>query len=89
MDKSDVQEALVLLYLRLNGYFTNGFIVHAQEGKYSAIWKERLSERFRSSKVELERNLRAAGLELGALQQCLPPRFKTQIEDLCAPCPIR
>jgi hypothetical protein len=29
MDKSDVQETLVLLYLRLNGYFSTGFIVHA------------------------------------------------------------
>lgn len=29
MDKSDVQETLVLLYLRLNGYFGTGFIVQA------------------------------------------------------------
>ena len=29
IDKSDVQETLVLLYLRLNGYFGTGFIVHA------------------------------------------------------------
>lgn len=29
MDKSDVQETLVLLYLRLNGYFGSSFIVHA------------------------------------------------------------
>ena len=27
--RSDVQEALLHLYLRLNGYFTTGFIVHA------------------------------------------------------------
>lgn len=31
MDKSDVQETLVLLYLRLNGYFGTGFIVHAPD----------------------------------------------------------
>ncbi len=29
IDKSDIQEALVSLYLRLNGYFASGFIVHA------------------------------------------------------------
>ncbi len=31
MDRSDVQETLVSLYLRLNGYFVSGFIVHAQQ----------------------------------------------------------
>jgi hypothetical protein len=29
VDNADVQEALVTLYLRLNGYFTSGFIVHS------------------------------------------------------------
>ena len=29
MTKGDVQEALVALYLRLNGYFTTGFIVQS------------------------------------------------------------
>jgi hypothetical protein len=29
--KSDIQETLASLYLRLNGYFTSGFIVHAPE----------------------------------------------------------
>jgi len=32
MEKSDIQEALVSLYLRLNGYFVSGFIVHAPWG---------------------------------------------------------
>ena len=32
MDKSDVQETLVSLYLRLNGYFVSSFIVHAPKG---------------------------------------------------------
>ena len=32
MDRSDIQETLVSLYLRLNGYFVSGFIVHAQNG---------------------------------------------------------
>ncbi len=30
MDRSDVQETLASLYLRLNGYFVSGFIVHAR-----------------------------------------------------------
>jgi hypothetical protein len=29
MDKAEIQEALITLYLRLNGYFTSGFIVHS------------------------------------------------------------
>jgi hypothetical protein len=29
MKKHDLQETLVSLYLRLNGYFVSGFIVHA------------------------------------------------------------
>lgn len=33
MDKSDFQELLASLYLRLNGYFVSGFIVHAPEGE--------------------------------------------------------
>ena len=32
MDKSDIQDTLVSLYLRLNGYFVSGFIVHASSG---------------------------------------------------------
>jgi len=32
MNKSDVQENLFSLYLRLNGYFVTGFIVHADRG---------------------------------------------------------
>lgn len=32
MDKSDIQENLFSLYLRLNGYFVTGFIVHADKG---------------------------------------------------------
>lgn len=32
MDRSDVQETLFSLYLRLNGYFVTGFIVHASLG---------------------------------------------------------
>jgi len=30
MTKAEVQEAVVTLYLRLNGYFTSGFIVHSE-----------------------------------------------------------
>jgi hypothetical protein len=32
MDRSDVQETLVHLYLRLNGYFVSGYIVQAPHG---------------------------------------------------------
>lgn len=32
MERSDVQEALVSLYLRLNGYFVSGFIAHEAWG---------------------------------------------------------
>lgn len=32
MDRSDIQENLFSLYLRLNGYFVTGFIVHAAVG---------------------------------------------------------
>jgi hypothetical protein len=32
VEKSDIQETLVSLYLRLNGYFVSGFIVHASRG---------------------------------------------------------
>lgn len=32
VDRSDIQETLVSLYLRLNGYFVSGFIVHAVYG---------------------------------------------------------
>ncbi len=32
MDRSDVQETLVHLYLRLNGYFVSGYIIHAPHG---------------------------------------------------------
>ncbi len=31
MNKAEAQEALVTLYLRLNGYFTSGFIVHSSK----------------------------------------------------------
>ena len=32
-EKSNIQELLSILYLRLNGYFTTGFIVHSKEKK--------------------------------------------------------
>jgi len=33
MDISDLQEQIAALYLRLNGYFVSGFIIHAPEGE--------------------------------------------------------
>lgn len=37
MDKSDLQELLFTLYLRLNGYFVTGFIVHAAAGNTTEL----------------------------------------------------
>jgi len=37
MDRSDFLENLANLYLRINGYFTSGFIVHAPEGNLTEI----------------------------------------------------
>src|ERR1700722_1957421 len=37
MNKSAIQEMLVSLYLRLNGYFVTGFIVHADRGVRTEI----------------------------------------------------
>lgn len=39
MRASNIQEALASLYLRLNGYFTSGFIVHAPLD-YGSTWGE-------------------------------------------------
>ena len=32
-EESNIQENLVKLYLRLNGYFTTGFIIHSNKNK--------------------------------------------------------
>jgi hypothetical protein len=48
MQKSDLQEQLATLYLRLNGYFTSGFIVHAPEGEIN------LKGGHRSSRAEID-----------------------------------
>lgn len=37
MDRSDIQESLFTLYLRLNGYFVTGFIVHASHGNMTEL----------------------------------------------------
>jgi len=41
MDISDLQEQLSALYLRLNGYFVSGFIIHAPEGEVNEKGKPR------------------------------------------------
>lgn len=46
MDKSDIQETLVSLYLRLNGYFVSGFIVHASRGAATEV--DIIAVRFRN-----------------------------------------
>ena len=35
-EKANIQENLVKLYLRLNGYFTTGFIIHSEENKINS-----------------------------------------------------
>jgi hypothetical protein len=37
LDKSDLQEVLVALYLRLNGYLASGYIAHARVGNLTEI----------------------------------------------------
>ncbi len=37
MDKSDLQEVLTALYLRLNGYLASGYIAHAHVGNLTEI----------------------------------------------------
>jgi hypothetical protein len=54
MDKSDLQELIVALYLRLNGYFPTGFIAHAPVGNLTEI--DILAVRFPGHK-ELERQV--------------------------------
>ena len=56
MDQSDVQETLVSLYLRLNGYFVNGYIVHAPRGVSTEM--DVLALRF-PRQQELEREVQA------------------------------
>jgi hypothetical protein len=46
MDKSDLQEHLLRLYLRLNGFFTTGFIVHSPESAQNKTEVDTLAVRF-------------------------------------------
>lgn len=46
MIKSEVQETLVTLYLRLNGYFTSGFIVHSPDPGKNQTEMDVLAVRF-------------------------------------------
>lgn len=46
MDRSDVQESLLSLYLRLNGYFVTGFIVHSPEHGRNRTEIDTLAVRF-------------------------------------------
>jgi hypothetical protein len=49
MDKGRVQESLVTLYLRLNGYLTSGFIVHSPENHENLAELDILAVRFPAS----------------------------------------
>ena len=59
-DKGEVQELLVTLYLRLNGYFTSGFIVHAPRKGQSRTEIDVLGVRFPKN-AEPEREVAVAG----------------------------
>lgn len=67
MDKSDVQETLVSLYLRLNGYFVSGFIVHAPYGVTTEL--DVLAVRFPKHQ-ETEREVQCSP-HLGAPSDCI------------------
>jgi hypothetical protein len=58
---------------------------HAREGHYSQQWKEVLRVELRSSKVQLARRLRAAGVELAHLEQCLEYWSKSATTVIHAP----
>jgi hypothetical protein len=45
--------------------------LHAREGRYSRIWKERLRDEMRRGPDDLVRRLRAAGIELRNLLSCV------------------
>ena len=59
MQKSDLQETLFSLYLRLNGYFVTGFVVHASEGNTTEL--DTLAVRFPNHK-EPEREVDPCGI---------------------------
>jgi hypothetical protein len=46
MDMSDLQEHLLRLYLRLNGFFTSGFIVHSSESAKNKTEVDTIAVRF-------------------------------------------
>jgi len=46
MNKSDIQETLFTLFLRLNGYFLTGYISHAPQGKRNRTEIDTLAVRF-------------------------------------------
>jgi hypothetical protein len=58
-DKGEVQELLVTLYLRLNGYFTSGFIVHSPRKAKTRTEIDVLGVRFPMN-AEPEREVAAA-----------------------------
>ena len=60
LSKGEVQEHLVMLYLRLNGYFTTGFIVHSPEKGRNRTEIDVLGVRFPYD-TEPEREVTVAG----------------------------
>ena len=59
MDKAKIQEILVTLYMRLNGYFTSGFIVHSPKKGRNLTEVDILAVRFPGNR-EPERQVHPA-----------------------------
>lgn len=82
MDKSDLQEQLLRLYLRLNGFFASGFIVHSPNSTRNKTEIDTLAVRFPHS-CEPERNrtadetldLSQRRIELAICEAKTKPRF--------------
>jgi hypothetical protein len=60
-ERSDIQEALLLLYLRLNGYFVSSFIVHSPEPGQNITQVDALAVRHAFNR-EPNRVVRSSGL---------------------------
>src|SRR5262249_34844303 len=59
--------------------------LHAGEGHYSRIWKDRLRERFRYTPSELLRELREGGIGLRNLRYCVRQWCRTPTTVIHAP----
>lgn len=82
MDKSDLQESLLRLYLRLNGFFTSGFIVHAAQPARNRTEVDTIAVRFAHNREPERRvdpdswlDLSREHIELAICEAKSVPRF--------------